>query len=190
MTPDQLLDQAYRFFAEGKFADARQTAISALQDGADAAEALRLVRFLDEIESGTEIVTGFETGDWLFEEIVEEGAFGKSSSAASSPVDGTEPITRAMPTVPLFGTPPLGVQALANEPTLESLVGSLQQIPRVSADLSNLENKAIDSRAAFLLSRIDGRLSFDQVLDVAGMSREEASRILARLVSAGILRPL
>ena len=53
--------------------------------------------------------------------------------------------------------------------------------------MHELPREQIDSRAAFLLSRVDGNLSFEEILDVSGMTRLEALRHLARLVGRGIL---
>ena len=46
----------------------------------------------------------------------------------------------------------------------------------------------INPRAAFLLSRIDGSLSVDEILDVAGMPRLEAYRHLCQLLLHGIIK--
>ena len=54
------------------------------------------------------------------------------------------------------------------------------------ADL-DLATAELDSRSAFLLSRVDGNLTFEEILDVAGMTRLEAFRYLARLLLRGIL---
>jgi hypothetical protein len=47
----------------------------------------------------------------------------------------------------------------------------------------------LDPRQAFLLSRIDGALSVDDVLDVSGMPRGEAMRLLALLARRGAIKP-
>lgn len=70
--------------------------------------------------------------------------------------------------------------------------GSLDKRPIVTGNLSELKTGegrgAIDSRAAFLLSRIDGMLTYDELLDVAGMGRLEACRHLANLIGRGLVR--
>ena len=47
----------------------------------------------------------------------------------------------------------------------------------------------LDHRAGFLLSRIDGQLSFEDLLDVSGMSEFEACRILSQLMGQGVIGP-
>ncbi len=47
----------------------------------------------------------------------------------------------------------------------------------------------LDHRAGFLLSRIDGQLSFEDLLDVSGMGEFEAYRILAQLLGQGVIGP-
>jgi hypothetical protein len=46
----------------------------------------------------------------------------------------------------------------------------------------------LDPRQAFLLSRIDGAMTIEDVLDVSGMSRIEAMRLLAMLARRGAVR--
>ena len=53
--------------------------------------------------------------------------------------------------------------------------------------MHELAREQIDTRAAFLLSRVDGNLSFEELIDVSGMTRLETLRHLTRLVTRGIL---
>jgi hypothetical protein len=46
---------------------------------------------------------------------------------------------------------------------------------------------SVDHRAGFLISLIDGRATLDQVLDIAGMPRLDALRILAELAERGVI---
>src|SRR5205807_9302177 len=46
----------------------------------------------------------------------------------------------------------------------------------------------LDPRLAFLLSRIDGAMTVEDVLDVSGMSRTEAMRLLALLTRRGAVK--
>ena len=65
--------------------------------------------------------------------------------------------------------------------------GDLARRPQVVESYDALTRRALDPRAAFLLSRIDGTLSFEDILDVAGMGRLEACRHLAHLLWRGII---
>ncbi|HUQ04434.1 MAG TPA: hypothetical protein VM261_18165 [Kofleriaceae bacterium] len=65
--------------------------------------------------------------------------------------------------------------------------GNLDKVPVLAAPLSELTRRPLDTRAAFLLSRIDGTLTFEEILDVAGMGRLEACRHLAHLLWRGII---
>ena len=67
-------------------------------------------------------------------------------------------------------------------------LGDLQRQPMLARPLSELANSPISPRAAFLLSRIDGMLSLDEILDVSGMPRLEAYRYLCQLFLRGILK--
>jgi hypothetical protein len=70
---------------------------------------------------------------------------------------------------------------------LEAYVGSERGVPVVAVPMHEIAVQEIDSRAAFLLSRIDGTLSLEELLDVAGMSRLEAYHYLARLLLRGLI---
>ncbi|MEO6952105.1 MAG: hypothetical protein ABI321_09845 [Polyangia bacterium] len=64
----------------------------------------------------------------------------------------------------------------------ELIVGDLNAIPRYGKATPDL-----DSRSAFLLSRMDGSMSLDDLLDISGMPRADALRVLARLIVAGVV---
>ncbi len=66
-------------------------------------------------------------------------------------------------------------------------LGDLSGIVAVAMPLHELSLHELDHRTAFLLSRVDGTLCLEDVLDVSGMPRLEAYRYLARLVLQGIL---
>ncbi|HEY0190826.1 MAG TPA: hypothetical protein VGC42_06855, partial [Kofleriaceae bacterium] len=70
----------------------------------------------------------------------------------------------------------------------QSFLGDLQRIPALARPLHELGSAPISPRAAFLLSRVDGTLSLDEILDVSGMPRLEAYRYLCQLFLRGILR--
>jgi len=67
-------------------------------------------------------------------------------------------------------------------------LGDLERMPVLARPLHELGEAPISPRAAFLLSRIDGTLSLDEILDVSGMPRIEAYRYLCQLFLRGILR--
>ena len=70
----------------------------------------------------------------------------------------------------------------------QSFLGDLQRTPSLARPLHELGSAPISPRAAFLLSRVDGTLSLDEILDVSGMPRLEAYRYLCQLFLRGILR--
>lgn len=71
---------------------------------------------------------------------------------------------------------------------LSAFLGSLERIPVLARPLHELASAPISPRAAFLLSRVDGILSLEEILDVSGMPRIEAMRYLCQLFLRGILR--
>lgn len=70
----------------------------------------------------------------------------------------------------------------------QSYLGDLDRMPQLAKPLHELASAPISPRAAFLLSRIDGTLTIDELLDVSGMPRLEAYRHLCQLYLRGILR--
>ncbi|MBC7977839.1 MAG: hypothetical protein H7138_22900 [Myxococcales bacterium] len=70
----------------------------------------------------------------------------------------------------------------------QGFLGDLQRSPSLARPLHELGSAPISPRAAFLLSRVDGTLSLDEILDVSGMPRLEAYRYLCQLFLRGILR--
>ena len=70
----------------------------------------------------------------------------------------------------------------------QNFLGDLNRQPILARPLHELAAAPISPRAAFLLSRVDGTLSLDEVLDVSGMPRLEAYRYLCQLFLRGILR--
>ena len=70
----------------------------------------------------------------------------------------------------------------------QAFIGDLERMPQLARPLHELANAPISPRAAFLLSRIDGTLTIDELLDVSGMPRLEAYRHLCQLFLRGILR--
>ncbi|MBA2667142.1 MAG: hypothetical protein H0U69_08930, partial [Trueperaceae bacterium] len=69
----------------------------------------------------------------------------------------------------------------------QKFLGDLGNRPALAMPMHELAGEKLDIRAAFLLSRIDGTLSFEEILDVSGMQRPEAFRHLSILLLRGIL---
>ena len=70
----------------------------------------------------------------------------------------------------------------------QGFIGDSTRQMQLTKPLHELQNAPISPRAAFLLSRIDGSLTIDELLDVSGMPRMEAYRYLCQLLLRGILR--
>lgn len=69
----------------------------------------------------------------------------------------------------------------------QAFLGDLHRAPALARPLHELGAAPISPRAAFLLSRIDGVLSLEEILDVSGMPPLEAHRYLCQLFLRGIL---
>lgn len=69
----------------------------------------------------------------------------------------------------------------------QAYLSDMSAIPMLAMPMHELPHEQLDNRAAFLLSRIDGTLSFEEILDIAGMSHMEAYRYLCSMLVKGIL---
>lgn len=66
-------------------------------------------------------------------------------------------------------------------------IGSLSRIPVLRAKMSEIAQLNLDHRAGFLLSQIDGMLSFEDIIDMSAMSRLETMTVLAELCEKGVI---
>ena len=69
-----------------------------------------------------------------------------------------------------------------------SRLGSLGRIPFVNVPDTEVRWLGLDHRAGFLLSRVNGALTIEEVVDVSGMQRMEALKLLAELYDANAIR--
>lgn len=68
-----------------------------------------------------------------------------------------------------------------------SRIAGLDRVPRISMGPDQIRWLSLDHRAGFLLSMIDGISSIDDLLDVSGMPRLDALRILCELLEAKVI---
>lgn len=71
------------------------------------------------------------------------------------------------------------------EQLFSSRLGPLTRVPRVAVPEHEIRWLGLDHRAGFLLSRVDGHHTIEEVLDISGMPRLEALKTLSELVGAG-----
>ncbi len=66
-------------------------------------------------------------------------------------------------------------------------LSSLGSIPSLAVPSSEIRWLGIDNRAGFLLSRIDGAHTVDELVDISGMPRLEVLKTLIELLDAGTI---
>jgi hypothetical protein len=76
------------------------------------------------------------------------------------------------------------------ERAFEAYLGSMDQIPILAISEGVLTTQGLDHRAGFLLSLIDGMMTIEHLLDIAGMPRFEALRLLAGFLRSKTIRIL
>ncbi|MBN2340522.1 MAG: hypothetical protein JXX29_15715 [Deltaproteobacteria bacterium] len=69
----------------------------------------------------------------------------------------------------------------------ESRLGDMERVPRLLVSEHELMWRNLDASAGFVLSRIDGISSYDDIIDISGMPRFETCRILEQLLSDGLI---
>jgi hypothetical protein len=69
-----------------------------------------------------------------------------------------------------------------------SRLGGAMRVPRVAVDGSEVRWLGLDHRAGFLLSRVDGASTIEELVDLSGMARHEALKVLVELMDAGALK--
>ncbi|QRK07637.1 hypothetical protein JQX13_47910 [Archangium violaceum] len=70
---------------------------------------------------------------------------------------------------------------------LEAKLGDLKRVPTLKLRMADLMKLSLDPRTGFLLSRIDGQLSFEALFSVSGMSRPDTMRVLVQLLDQDII---
>jgi len=68
-----------------------------------------------------------------------------------------------------------------------SRLGGLNRIPQVVTSAEQMRWLSLDHRAGFVLSLIDGTCTFDEILDMSGMRRLDALRILFDLLQQNVI---
>jgi hypothetical protein len=69
-----------------------------------------------------------------------------------------------------------------------SRLGGVGRVPQVAVAVEQLPWLSLDHRAGFLLSLVDGRSSFEEVLDMSGMPPIEALRLLLELLQQNVIK--
>ena len=98
------------------------------------------------------------------------------------------------PPVPALSIPPSSekdrLAASTDRPTalaLEAALADGSRVVRHAMPREQVTAMSLDHRAGFLLSRIDGRTSIEELLDVSGMPAAEALGILFDLLRRGVI---
>lgn len=68
-----------------------------------------------------------------------------------------------------------------------NIIGDLSQTPNLLISLGDLSNYALDHRAGFLASMIDGMSTYEDLIDISGMPREKALELIAILVNQKVI---
>jgi tetratricopeptide (TPR) repeat protein len=84
---------------------------------------------------------------------------------------------------------PTAVPNAAPAPTLNpaELIPDLTIKPRVKLNPDQISWKEFDHRAGFFTGEVDGQTSYEDLISISAMPREQALKILAQLVASGVI---
>jgi hypothetical protein len=71
----------------------------------------------------------------------------------------------------------------------ESKLGDLAAVPDVKVPPDQVIWLDLDHRSGFILAQVDGTSTFEELIELTGMDRLEALRIMAQLVQKGVIGP-
>lgn len=123
---------------------------------------------------------GEEQVSMLWGQAVERAAAGDSREAAAyadEALAGDETAVAAL----------IAAEHVALCRVFEVHLGAMEQVPLLAVPIGQISTEKLDHRAGFLLSRVDGLLSFEDIFDVSGMSRLDVLRVLSRLLRLGFI---
>jgi hypothetical protein len=83
--------------------------------------------------------------------------------------------------------PPVRVDDVGDVAVAIASRAMLSVAPKVLATRAEVSAAPIDSRDAFVLSLIDGKMTVPQIVDVSGMPHKQLAAIVERLVQLGIV---
>jgi hypothetical protein len=73
------------------------------------------------------------------------------------------------------------------ERALLTRIGPVDAAPSLAVSAAGLTGLSLDHKAGFVLSQIDGFVSFEDIVDLSGMARLATLRILVRLLDASVV---
>jgi HD-GYP domain-containing protein (c-di-GMP phosphodiesterase class II) len=109
----------------------------------------------------------------------------KHEEAPAPPRRPSSTSVRILSSLPPRTLPPR-TPSSAPPPTLERL-GPPDAIVKMNVSATELMTIALDPRAGFILSLVDGASTLETIVDLSGFPEEDATRILADLIARGVV---
>lgn len=66
-------------------------------------------------------------------------------------------------------------------------LGSLDEVPERNLGLDEIQETDLDHRAGFVLSLVDGELTFEDILDLSSMPRSETLEVLSKMLEKSVI---
>jgi hypothetical protein len=70
----------------------------------------------------------------------------------------------------------------------ESRIGSFDHVPSIAVTDQEIIWRNLDPAMGFIISRIDGHSSYEDIVDISGLPRFDTCRILGQLIQEGIIK--
>jgi tetratricopeptide (TPR) repeat protein len=115
----------------------------------------------------------------------DESLFG---SLVGSQVESSRSQTNSKPASQSISNADLSdVPTVAPQPQVQADIQDLSKIPKILVRTDQISWKKFDHRAGFFFSQVDGKTSYEDLLEISGMPRKEALSILNQLVQHGLI---
>ena len=114
------------------------------------------------------------------EELYEDGRYESAKDIVSSVLENHPDSDRASDLLDMIE------EAKGHTDPTEQL-GGLNQVPRREVSMAKISSLDLDHRAGFVLSLVDGEVTFADILDLSSMSREETLDVLIDMYEADVI---
>jgi hypothetical protein len=114
------------------------------------------------------------------EELYEDGRYESAKDIVSSVLENHPDSDRASELLEMIE------DAKGHTDPTEQL-GGLNQVPRREVSMAKVSSLDLDHRAGFVLSLVDGEVTFADILDLSSMSREETLDVLIDMYEADVI---
>ena len=200
---DDLLEEGMTFYGLGKFEEAAKKWNKVLEldpANAQALEYLDIVREdLEERRASQALPPETSHQELIGDEVGAEASSGEASELVSKGValleqgdpDGAYKVFQELIESGDNNPDTFGYLEMARAARLDRYrkhLENLDKVPLIAMDYGSIKELDLSKEEGFILSQIDGMISFRDILSLARIEKLEAMGILSRLLTAGVIK--